>query len=136
MFTGAVKHLHEMDFFISKEFLESLNFFRSFDNLWVFENVRQLECILFQGSNNFQLAEFLFRFKVDLFQLTESFSELGEISFYWSDLCFLSFDNLLKLGIIDFLIVKFKSEMLNLGFKLAKDERLNTFKLKSVESSN
>ncbi len=51
-------------------------------------------------------------------------------------MCFLSFDNLLKLGIIDFLIVKFKFEVLNLGFKLVKDERLDTFKLKSVESSN
>ncbi len=63
--------------------------------------------------------------------------DLGlKISFKWSDLCFLSFDNLLKLGIIDFLIVKFEFEMLNLGFKLVKDERLDTFKLKSVESSN
>jgi hypothetical protein len=135
MFSGAVKHLDEMDFFISKKLLESLCFLRSFDNLWVFENVRQLECILFQGSYNFQLAEFLFIFKVDLFQLTESFGKLSKISFEWRDLCFLSFDNLLKLGVIDFLIVEFKFEVLNLGFKLVKDERLDTFKLKSVESS-
>ncbi len=44
------------------------------------ENVRQLECIFIEGIYYFHLVYFLLVLAIDLLQLAESFSELGEIS--------------------------------------------------------
>ncbi len=80
LFGCAVKHLDEMYFFVAEELLESLRFFSSLHNLWVLENVRELEGIFMQRSNYFHLVKLLLVLAIDLFQLAESFSKLGKIS--------------------------------------------------------
>ena len=67
LFGCAVKHLQEMYFFVAEELLESLRFISSLHNLWVLENVRQLEGIFIQGSNYFHLVYFLLVLAIDLF---------------------------------------------------------------------
>ncbi len=133
LFGCAVKHLHEMDLFVAEKLLQSLRLFSSLHNFWVLENVRQPECIFMQRIYDFHFVYSLLVLAIDLFQLAEPFSELGEIGSQWMDLSFLCFDNSLKLGVFCFLIVEFLFELLDFSFKLVENDGLDTLELKSIK---